>query len=68
MVMDQNAVLQHDLQHPIQDITITQTEMSPINEADKLTRLDVTCILDTAEQVDIKNGTLASILRQPTRW
>lgn len=49
-----NAVLQHDLQHPIQDITFTQTEMSPINEADKLTRLDVTCILDTAEQVDVE--------------
>ncbi|MCR5439750.1 MAG: Rpn family recombination-promoting nuclease/putative transposase [Selenomonas sp.] len=49
-----NAVLQHDLQHPIQDITFTQTEMSPENEADKLTRLDVTCVLDTAEQVDVE--------------
>ncbi|MCR5438546.1 MAG: Rpn family recombination-promoting nuclease/putative transposase [Selenomonas sp.] len=47
-----NAILEQDLQHPIQDISFTQTEMSPENETDKLTRLDVTCVLDTSEQVD----------------
>ena len=49
-----NAILEQDLQHPIQDISFTQTEMSPENETDKLTRLDVTCVLDTSEQVDVE--------------
>ncbi len=49
-----NAVLLETLGNPIQDLTFTSTEMNPENESDKLTRLDVACILDNGTQVDVE--------------
>lgn len=49
-----NAVLQQSLGHAIADIRFDQTEKTPENEDDKLTRLDVACELDTGEQVDVE--------------
>ena len=49
-----NAVLEPSLGHTIQDITFTPTEMNPENESDKSTRLDVACMLDSGEQVDVE--------------
>ena len=49
-----NAVLQETLGNPIQDLTFTGTEMNPENESDKLTRLDVACVLDNGTQVDVE--------------
>ena len=49
-----NAVLQETLGYPIQDLTFTGTEMNPENESDKLTRLDVACVLDNGTQVDVE--------------
>ncbi|WP_416177971.1 Rpn family recombination-promoting nuclease/putative transposase [Dialister sp.] len=46
-----NAVLEKSLGHPIQDLIFSGTEMNPENAMDKLTRLDVACILDSGEQV-----------------
>ena len=49
-----NAVLEKSLGHPIQDLIFSGTEMNPENAMDKLTRLDVACILDSGEQVDVE--------------
>ncbi len=49
-----NAVLEPSLGHPIRDLTFASTEMNPEHDNDKLTRLDVSCILDTGEQVDVE--------------
>lgn len=49
-----NTVLADDLGHPIGDIKFNQTENSPENDNDKLTRLDVVCTLDTGEKVDVE--------------
>lgn len=49
-----NAVLQEGLGTPIKDLTFTGTEMNPENETDKLTRLDVACVLDNGTQVDVE--------------
>lgn len=49
-----NAVLQSDLGHLIQDLRFSNTEMSPAHDNDKLTRLDVACVLDSGEQVDVE--------------
>lgn len=49
-----NAVLNPSLGHPIQDLQFSNTEMSPEHDHDKLTRLDVACVLDSGEQVDVE--------------
>ena len=49
-----NAVLNPSLGHMIQDLQFSNTEMSPEHDHDKLTRLDVACILDSGEQVDVE--------------
>ena len=49
-----NAVLEPSLGHPISDLAFTPSEMSPEHEGDKGTRLDVACVLDTGEQVDVE--------------
>lgn len=49
-----NAMLQDDLGHPIADIVFAPSEMTPANNNDKLTRLDVACTLDSGEQVDVE--------------
>ena len=49
-----NAVLEESLKQPIRDLTFLQTEMNPGHEADKLTRLDVACVLESGEQVDVE--------------
>ena len=49
-----NAVLEPSLGHPIRDLTFASTEMNPEHDSDKLTRLDVSCILDSQEQVDVE--------------
>ena len=49
-----NAVLQASLGHPITDLTFAPSEMIPEHEGDKLTRLDVACILDSGEQIDVE--------------
>ncbi len=49
-----NAVLEPSLGHAIQDLAFAPSEMNPEHEGDKLTRLDVACILDTGEQVDVE--------------
>lgn len=42
------------LGHPIQDLQFSNTEISPEHDHDKLTRLDVACVLDSGEQVDVE--------------
>ena len=49
-----NAVLNPSLGHTIQDLQFSNTKMSPEHEHDKLTRLDVACVLDSGEQVDVE--------------
>ena len=49
-----NAVLNPSLGHTIQDLQFPNTEMSPEHDHDKLTRLDVACVLDSGEQVDVE--------------
>ena len=49
-----NTVLQKSLDHPIVDLTFAPTEQNPEHEGDKLTRLDVACVLDSGEQVDVE--------------
>lgn len=49
-----NAVLNSSLGHTIQDLQFSNTEMSPEHDHDKLTRLDVACVLDSGEQVDVE--------------
>ena len=49
-----NAVLNPSLSHTIQDLQFSNTEMSPEHDHDKLTRLDVACVLDSGEQVDVE--------------
>ena len=49
-----NSVLLDYLHHEIKDLTFAPTEMSPEHEYDKLTRLDVACVLDSGEQVDVE--------------
>lgn len=49
-----NAVLSPSLGHTIQDLQFSNTEMSPEHDHDKLTRLDVACVLDSGEQVDVE--------------
>ena len=46
--------MQESLGTPIKDLTFTGTEMNPENETDKLTRLDVACVLDNGTQVDVE--------------
>lgn len=49
-----NAVLEPELNHAIKDLAFANTEQSPAYANNKGTRLDITCILDTNEQVDIE--------------
>jgi len=49
-----NAVLEDSLEYPIRDLSFVQTELTPEQEGDKLTRLDVSCKLDNGAQVDIE--------------
>ena len=49
-----NTVLAESLEHDIKDIFFSQSELSPINFTDKLTRLDVACVLNSGEQVDVE--------------
>lgn len=49
-----NAILEKSLKSKIKDLTFSNTEKSPENQHEKLTRLDVACVLDNGEQVDIE--------------
>jgi predicted transposase/invertase (TIGR01784 family) len=49
-----NAVLEPSLKHKIKNIIFLPTEQIPQNDADKLSRLDVACELDTGEFVDVE--------------
>lgn len=40
--------------HIFYDLQFSNTEMSPEHDHDKLTRLDVACVLDSGEQVDVE--------------
>ena len=49
-----NAVLEGYLPNEIKDLSFNQSELVPDNAMDKLGRLDVACVLDSGEQVDIE--------------
>lgn len=49
-----NAVLEPSLGHEIKEIYFLPTEQIPQNDADKLSRLDVACELDTGEFIDVE--------------
>lgn len=49
-----NAVLEPSLGHAIKEIYFLPTEQIPQNDADKLSRLDVACELDTGEFIDVE--------------
>ena len=49
-----NAVLSPSLGHMIEDLQFANTEMSPEHDSDKLTRLDVACVLDSGALVDVE--------------
>lgn len=49
-----NTVVAADLGHLIKDLQFEQTETIPFSQDEKLTRLDIACILDTGEMVDIE--------------
>ncbi len=49
-----NAVLEQSLSSPIRELTFAPTEMNPSYENDKLTRLDVACVLDSNIRIDIE--------------
>ena len=49
-----NTFFEEELEHPIVDLTFTQTEMSPDQHKGKESRFDVACTLSTGEKVDIE--------------
>ena len=49
-----NAVLEGYLPNEIKDLSFSQSELVPDNISDKVGRLDVACVLDSGEQVDIE--------------
>ena len=49
-----NAVLEGYLPNEIKDLSFSPSELIPDNSLDKLGRLDVACVLDSGEQVDIE--------------
>ena len=49
-----NAVLEGYLPNEIKDLSFSQSELIPDNTLDKLGRVDVACVLDSGEQVDIE--------------
>lgn len=49
-----NAVLEREDKDAIKDIQFRNTEIIPFNEEDKLTRLDVYCITEKCEQIDVE--------------
>ena len=49
-----NTVLEKSLDQPIVDLAFAPTEKIPEHQGDKLTRLDVACILNSGEQVDVE--------------
>ena len=51
-----DAFLYERLEHHITDITYKNTELVPLAEDGKLTRLDVRCDLSSGEQVDVDSS------------
>lgn len=49
-----NTVLTDSLGHEIKDIIYAPTELTASNIGDKSTRLDIACVLDSGEQVDVE--------------
>ena len=49
-----NDLLEEELGHEIKDLTFTNPEYVPDKETDKLARLDISCVLDSGEKVDVE--------------
>ena len=49
-----NDLLEDELEHEIKDLTFTNPEYVPDKETDKLARLDISCVLDSGEKVDVE--------------
>ena len=49
-----NDLLEEELEHEIKDLTFTNPEYVPDKETDKLARLDISCVLDSGEKVDVE--------------
>ena len=49
-----NDLLCEELGHKIKDLTFENTEQTPNSDDGKLTRLDIACLLDSGEKVDIE--------------
>ena len=49
-----NAVLQREGKDAIKDIQFRNSEIVPFNEEDKLTRLDVYCVTEKGEHIDVE--------------
>ena len=49
-----NAVLKREVDDAIKDIQFQNSEIVPLNEEDKLTRLDLYCINEKDEQIDVE--------------
>lgn len=49
-----NAVLNRIGKNAIKDIHFRNSEIIPLNEEDKLTRLDIFCVTESGEQIDVE--------------
>lgn len=49
-----NAVLEREGKDAIKDIQFRNSEIVPLNEEDKLTRLDVYCVTEKGEHIDVE--------------
>ena len=49
-----NDVLSREGEDAIKDIQFRNSEIIPLNEEDKLTRLDIYCVTDKGEQIDVE--------------
>ena len=49
-----NSVLEREGEDAIKDITFQNSELVPLNDEDKLTRLDIYCITEKGEQIDVE--------------
>lgn len=49
-----NDLLYEELGHKIKDLIFENTEQTPNSDNGKLTRLDIACVLDSGEKVDIE--------------
>lgn len=49
-----NAVLEHEGKEAIKDIQFRNSEIVPLFEGDKLTRLDIFCVTEKGERIDVE--------------